>query len=301
MPRALWLPQVLRAAGLTVHEVDGWQTRGSETFDPAGLICHATASSRTATDAAEIRVLLTGSATAPAPIAQLYLGRQGHWWVVASGRCNHALTGWAGPLAGLGNSRLIGIEASNDNRGEPWPQVQYESYARGVAAILRHLHWTTARVAGHKEHQPPAPGRTSIKTDPTFDMGRFRARVQQYLDGQVQEEEEEGKMKVILIQALPQLRDQLGGDVWVSNWVERTVVPPHAVGGAAWQHQANGIGDGIVHEVDNLDAFGRPAGGPAPVVLTEQDRAAIVADLAVALAPAIEQAAFAGAQRAEDE
>ena len=28
--RALWLPEVLRAAGLKVVEVDGWQTRGKE-------------------------------------------------------------------------------------------------------------------------------------------------------------------------------------------------------------------------------------------------------------------------------
>lgn len=185
MARALWLPAVLRGAGLDVREVGGWETRGGDSFDPRGVICHATAGSRTATDAGEIAVLLNGSATAPAPIAQLYLSRTGTFHVVASGRCNHALTGWAGPLAGLGNTNLLGVEAANDNRGEPWPAVQLDAYARGVAAICAHMGWTTARVAGHKEHQPypPPAGQTSTKTDPTFDMATFRNAVAYYLNG----------------------------------------------------------------------------------------------------------------------
>src|SRR5688572_5831730 len=181
--RLTWLPEVLRAAGLQVVEVDGWRTRGSDQFDPSGLVCHATAGSRSATDQGEINVLLHGSSTAPPPIAQLYLSRSGTWYVVASGRCNHALTGWAGPLVGLGNSRLVGVEAANDNRGEPWPAVQLDAYARGVAAICRRMGWSVARIAGHKEHQPAGYGKASTKTDPTFDMGTFRAQVGRYLAG----------------------------------------------------------------------------------------------------------------------
>lgn len=171
MSRALWLPDALRGAGLNVHEVDGWRSRGSDSFDPYGVIVHATAGSRTSTDAGEIRVLLNGSNTAPPPIAQLYIGRNGHVHVVASGRCNHALTGQAGNLRGYGNSRLIGIEAANDNRGEPWPAVQYDAYLRTVAAICRQMHWGGGRVSGHKEHQPGS------KSDPTFSMADFRNRV----------------------------------------------------------------------------------------------------------------------------
>jgi hypothetical protein len=174
MTRLTWLPGVLRAAGLTVHEQPGWQTRGYEPYDPYGLIVHATAGKLSIES--DIRVLLTGSATAPPPISQLFLARTGEWWVIASGRCNHALTGKAGLLKGYGNTRLIGIEAANDNRGEPWPDVQYLSYIRGVAAICRHLGWEpTRRVAGHKEHQP------GDKSDPTFNMDAFRTRVVQTL------------------------------------------------------------------------------------------------------------------------
>lgn len=171
--RVLWFVDVLRAAGLTVHEVNGWRTRGSSTFDPRGIVCHETRGSRTSTDRGEIRVLLEGSATAPPPIAQLYLSRTGAWHVVASGRCNHALVGWAGPFKGVGNSGLIGVEAQHA-LGEPWTTRQYDSYLRGVAAMVRHTGWG---VAGHKEHQPAGYRHPSVKTDPSFDMGQFRRDV----------------------------------------------------------------------------------------------------------------------------
>lgn len=178
--RLLWLPEVLRAAGLTVREVDGWRTRGSDHWGPIrGIICHATAGSRTSTDAGEISVLVNGSATAPGPIAQLYLSRSGTWYVVASGLCYHSLWGWAGPNKDNSNSTLLGIEAQHDNRDEPWAQAQYQSYVTGTAALVRKLGIPVARVAGHKEHQPwpPPAGQTSTKSDPTFDMTVFRARV----------------------------------------------------------------------------------------------------------------------------
>lgn len=178
--RLLWLPEVLREAGLTVHEQSGWKTRGSEDFDPRGIICHETRGSLTSTDAGEIGVLLNGSATAPPPIAQLYLSRSGEWWVIASGLCNHVLTGWAGPFEGHGNRSLLGIEAQH-SKDEPWTDRQYRSYVAGVAAIRRRTGWG---IAGHKEHQPGGySGHTSIKTDPGFDMARFRQAVSEYREG----------------------------------------------------------------------------------------------------------------------
>lgn len=174
--RVLWLPTVLRAAGLTVHEVPGWRTRGADSFGPVrGITCHHTAGSRTSTDEGEIRTLLNGSETAPPPIAQLYLSRTGDWHVVASGLCYHNKVGWGGPNSGYGNDSLLGIEAQHSGGDEPWTQRQYDSYIRGVAALVRHQAsgWdvTVDRVAGHKEHQPGA------KTDPSFNMNNFRARV----------------------------------------------------------------------------------------------------------------------------
>ncbi|ROT31087.1 N-acetylmuramoyl-L-alanine amidase [Micromonospora sp. HM5-17] len=178
--RLLWLPDVLRSAGLTVHEVGGWRDRGSSSFDPHGIIIHETRGSRTSTDAGEIYVLLNGSPTAPPPIAQLYLSRTGHWHVIASGRCNHVRIGWAGPFKGVGNSGLLGIEAQHA-LNEPWTDRQYDSYVRGVAAIRRRTGWG---IAGHKEHQPGGYGHSSVKTDPSFNMDRFRRDVDALLSGE---------------------------------------------------------------------------------------------------------------------
>jgi hypothetical protein len=176
--RILWLPQVLRDAGLVVHEEPGWQERGRDDGDRPygplrGVMCHATASSTTSTPREDIDIIAyTGSNTAPFPISQLFLARNGEWTVIGSGRCNHVKKGRAGLFEGLGNQHLIGIEAANNDAGEPWGNVQYESYVRGVTAICAHMGWTAeANVGGHKEHQP------GDKVDPTFDMSVFRSRV----------------------------------------------------------------------------------------------------------------------------
>lgn len=176
MARYLWLADVLRDAGLTVHEVSRWRSRGRDTFGPVrGITCHHTAGSRTSSDAGELNVLINGRPGLSGPIAQLYLSRTGDWHVVASGHCNHNLVGWDGPNEGYGNDSLIGIEAQHSGGDEPWTDRQYNSYVRGVAALVRHKAsgWdiTVDRVAGHKEHQPGA------KNDPSFNMGTFRARV----------------------------------------------------------------------------------------------------------------------------
>jgi hypothetical protein len=174
--RALWLPGVLHAAGLTVHEVPGWKSRGRDTWGPVrGITCHHTAGSRNSSIQGEINVLLNGSTSAPPPIAQLFLARNGEWYVVASGHCNHNKVGWDGPNEGYGNDALLGIEAQHSGGSEPWTPLQYNSYVRGVAALVRHnaTGWavTVSRVAGHKEHQPGA------KSDPTFNMNTFRDNV----------------------------------------------------------------------------------------------------------------------------
>jgi len=188
MARLLWLADVLRGAGLTVVEVPGWQTRsaaedpGGANYGPVrGAIIHETRSPRIASDAAEIDILVNGRVGLSGPIAQLYLGRDGTWHVVASGTCHHVRTGWGGYHRGYGNDRLLGIEPAHTvsvdasgKRLETWAQKpqQYTSYVRGVAAIVKHTGWPVSAVVGHKEHQP------GDKPDPEFDMGKFRADVQ---------------------------------------------------------------------------------------------------------------------------
>ncbi|MEA2841212.1 MAG: hypothetical protein QOF41_2542 [Methylobacteriaceae bacterium] len=175
-----WLPEVLEEAGLKVAEQPGWRTRGrGEMGTVRGVMCHHTAGPRTG-NMPSLGIITNGRADLPGPLAQLGLGRDGTFYVVAAGRANHAGRGkWQGLTAG--NSSFIGIEAENTGVADdhPWPDVQLDAYQRGVAAILEKIGAPAKMCCGHKEYALP-PGR---KTDPTFDMDPFRAKVGAVLAG----------------------------------------------------------------------------------------------------------------------
>lgn len=175
-----WMPLVLEAAGLKVALVDGWASRGRAEMDGvSGIICHHTVGPPTG-NMPSLRTLIDGRSDLPGPLSQLGLGRDGTFYIIAAGRCNHAGTGeWRGITSG--NSRFIGIEAENagTSRDFPWPEVQMNALRRGVAAMLRHVGRGAEYCAGHKEFALP-PGR---KTDPLFDMNVFRADVAAIMNG----------------------------------------------------------------------------------------------------------------------
>jgi peptidoglycan hydrolase-like protein with peptidoglycan-binding domain len=174
-----WLPDTLMGAGLKVATVDGWRSRGRASMgEVRGVICHHTAGPL-AGNMPSLRLLVEGRSDLRGPLAQLGLGRDGTYYVVAAGRCNHAGAGaWQGITTG--NSNFIGIEAENMGGGrEPWPEVQMEAYARGVAAILARIGQDVRFCAGHKEYALPA-GR---KDDPDFDMTVFRQTVSELMSG----------------------------------------------------------------------------------------------------------------------
>lgn len=164
------IKRALERSGVPHKFVSGWETRGSDAFSPVGMTWHATAGSATSTAQAEVNVLLTGSATAPAPIAQFMAARDGVLWVVAAGKCNHNKVGWDGPNEGLGNTNLWGIEIHNDNRGQAYPAAQLKTVRRFTAALFEQMKADPRRrLAGHYEHQPYATrpaGEGSTKSDP---------------------------------------------------------------------------------------------------------------------------------------
>jgi N-acetylmuramoyl-L-alanine amidase len=169
----IWLPSVLTAAGLKVIEQPGWQTRGRGNVGAIkGVICHHTAGGLHG-NMPSLGVVTHGRPDLAGPLAQLCLGRDGTFFVVAAGRANHAGNGkWQGFVNG--NSNFIGIEAENTGlANDPWPEVQMDAYRRGVAAILKHIGAKSIMCAGHKEYALPH-GR---KGDPSFDMDKFRAAV----------------------------------------------------------------------------------------------------------------------------
>lgn len=135
------------------------------------------------------------------PLAQLCLGRDGTFYVVAAGKCFHAGTGTWKSIT-TGNTSFIGIEAENtginkpgDPRHDPWPTIQTNAYCRGVAAILKHIGQNEDMCCGHKEYALPV-GR---KIDPTFNMDDFRREVATFINGTapipkpIQKEDDKGR------------------------------------------------------------------------------------------------------------
>lgn len=176
----MWLPEALQGAGLKVSLVPGWETRGQDSLGRIlGVICHYTATPDATRNMPTLDLLIRGRTDLPGPLCQLGLGRDGTFYVVASGRANHAGRGeWNGITTG--NTNLIGIEAENSGRAnDPWPAVQLDAYHRGVAAILRQLGRSAASCCGHREYALPS-GR---KSDPNISMDQFRLRVATILSG----------------------------------------------------------------------------------------------------------------------
>lgn len=173
-----WMPAVLLEAGLKVAEIPGWQGRGrAEMGRVLGTLLHHTGGPATG-NMPSLGTLIDGRSDLPGPLAQLGLGRDGTWYVIAAGRANHAGAGaWKGVTTG--NTNFIGIECENSGRREdlPWPAVQMLALRQGVAALLRHAGREADWCAGHREYALPA-GR---KIDPLFDMAAFRRDVAETL------------------------------------------------------------------------------------------------------------------------
>jgi hypothetical protein len=160
----LELPDVCAAAGLAVHLEAGWETRargsgGYASGAPNHVMVHHTASSTS--PANDVAYMCHGSDNAP--IANLYLARDGAVTVMAAGATNTNGTG-DDPCEHLApdtmNANAIGIEAANAGTGEAWPAVQQDAYVALVAALCTAYAIPTGQIHAHVEY---APGR---KIDP---------------------------------------------------------------------------------------------------------------------------------------
>lgn len=158
----------IREYGLHVVEVAGWQTRGSSSFNPGGVVCHWTADGATG-ELPSLRMLINGRSDLAGPLCNFGLARSGAVYIIAAGRANHAgAGGWRGLR---GNSSVFGIEAEN-NGTQAWPKAQYDAYVKLCAALCDYMHRGPEWVCGHFEW---APGR---KIDPrTIAMNGFRNSV----------------------------------------------------------------------------------------------------------------------------
>ena len=169
--RDLGIADRLRAAGLAVVEVDGWQSRGSDSFDPRGGVDHHTAGSNNG-NAPSLEVCTNGHSTLSGPLCNTLQGFDGTQYVIASGRANHAGEGsWHGLS---GNSSVYGMERENTGH-DPARGGQHESAARAWNAILNGGPFGSidpGMVCGHKEW---SPGRKPDFHD--VDYGWFRDQI----------------------------------------------------------------------------------------------------------------------------
>lgn len=162
------LANVLRAAGLQVVELDGWQTRGRSggamyaDGRPWCVMWHHTASAGDGADDADYCTFRSPDA----PLCNLVVGRDGVVYVCAAGPTN--TNGKGGPLAvsrgtvpaDSMNTYAVGIEISNNGVGQIYPVVQVNACIAASNAVTAAYGLQPDDVA---EHVDWAPGR---KIDP---------------------------------------------------------------------------------------------------------------------------------------
>ena len=184
----------LRAEGVKFSEysVDGksWTEHNRNHKGPFsnvnGVVIHHTAGTNS------LRLVWSGTAELPGPLAHAHLDKSGVVTLTSSGRANHAGSFAQNahdavvaeakvhpkPSASEqvdGNAHYYGIEV--ENRGvssDPYPAVQYDMIVRWAAAICRHHGWTAQSVIGHREG-------TTRKIDPIYSMNAFRTAVDERL------------------------------------------------------------------------------------------------------------------------
>ena len=161
------MANAIRAEGLNVVEVDGWQFRGRSSggYDgdrPWCVMWHHTASNTSPQN--DVNFIVSGSPDSP--IANLYLARDGTVWVCAGGATN--TNGKGGPVAmsrgtvpvDQMNTHAVAIEMANTGVGEPWTQQQIDA---AFALSLALTDWLGLAAVDVCTHVGWAPGR---KIDP---------------------------------------------------------------------------------------------------------------------------------------
>lgn len=190
----VFLPEVLRAFGVSVKEMPGWRDWGMGDFDRIwGVAAHHTGSNNTSAE-----YIARNPGLENALSSQIHLSRQAPYTATICG----AGVAWhlgRGSYPGLptnnANPFMIGIEPQS-NGTDPWPPGMLDVYYRIVAAILWYLGLDASRCIAHWEYSLVAQG----KWDPgagdgvsghLMDMNKFRSHVQYYIQNPPFKQEEE--------------------------------------------------------------------------------------------------------------
>lgn len=147
------LPERLRDAGLIVHVLEGWETRG-DAADHRAVVLHHTASSSNESPSACANYSLVANNH-----YNLLVDRNGEVWVGAREKSNssgdissaplgEAHAGRAGTVSAVerglsddtsSNSTLMAISAQNNGVGEHWTPALVDGIARSAAVVLEAL------------------------------------------------------------------------------------------------------------------------------------------------------------------
>ena len=193
MSRLTDLADVLRAAGVPVVEVEGWQTRGRggdggqyQAGRPNHVMVHHTAGAQGASAASEVNYMVNVSDVAP--VTNLYIARDkddAAVWICAAGPTNTNGKGsapWDPATKNDDMNRMaIGIEIGNNGVGEPYGAKQQETLIAACAALCEAYSIPVDHVRSHAEY---APGRKIDPAGPsqwaasgTWPMEAFRATI----------------------------------------------------------------------------------------------------------------------------
>lgn len=180
----------LQAAGVTVREMPGWETRGATwTRIPRGVVDHHDASTVKSGEWGSLGVILAGRPGIPPPLSQFQVARGldgiPKVAICGAGRANHA--GRGGPYVlpaatvplDAGNSWMYGAEKANDGLREPYTVAGLYATVALFAAIADVCGVPRDSVIGHKEW---AAGR---KSDPVYRMWRAREETVAFQPGRL--------------------------------------------------------------------------------------------------------------------
>ena len=147
----------LRDYGVTVVEVDGWQSRGSSSFTPRGSVNHHTAGGANGATPS-LNTCIYGRPDLSGPLCNVMQSREPNpaddkAYVIAAGRANHAGDGgWKGLS---GNSSVYGLEIEHTGTSsisEERRVIAATIHAAlidgtcGPDMVCQHFEWTSRKI-----------------------------------------------------------------------------------------------------------------------------------------------------------
>lgn len=190
----LELANVLRAAGISVNEGDGkWHFRaratgGYEAGRPTHVMWHHTASPASWDGQKDYEYIAWGKEFAP--IANLYIDRQGVVWVCAGGATNTNGVGkdtWGGGVPeNRMNEYAIGVEIGNNGVGEAYSAAQRMAVLKTGVVLGKNFNIPVGHQRAHFEWRPngkidpagpPSPWARPGDQYQRWDMDQFRGDI----------------------------------------------------------------------------------------------------------------------------